>query len=58
MGGEPVGHRLDRAGLAALAHLLGYPRGALEDRLEVHAVDLLAFDAVGIELRRQVGHRR
>src|SRR5918998_733250 len=34
------------------------PVGTLEDRLDVHAVDLLVLDAVGVELGGEIGHGR
>src|SRR3712207_7630725 len=40
------------------SYLLGNPLGALDDRLEVHPVNLLVLYAVGVELGGQIRHRR
>src|SRR5215212_2648820 len=53
-----VGDRLDRVRLAGLADLLRDPMGTLEDRFQVHPIDLLVLDAEGVELGGEVGHGR
>src|SRR5690606_21849937 len=55
---QPVGVRLDAIRLARLADTLRGSLGNLEDRFEIHAVDALPFDAVGLVLLAEVRHRR
>ena len=58
VGREAVGDRLDGVWLAALAHPFARTRLAqARTASEVHAVDILVLDAVGVEFGGEVGHR-